>query len=160
MTQKMQPFWYFKKPPAVEKMRNGGFELGDFTYWDTFASTTVVIDTIHSGHYAAKLGYISSVKQTLATPAPQNRIITFSVWIYGHDVLGQHSNAEITIYYSDGSNTVAYFDAPNDAWLEVDLKPYVEVGKTVTGLRIRSWKDLAINLWVDDVSLIDPVEGV
>jgi hypothetical protein len=154
---KIFPFWRLVPPvppPVTERILNGGFEYGDFTYWDLYGTPEIVTDPVHAGTYAAYLGYQQSIKQTLTAPVPQSSIASFSVWIYGEDFMWDHSSAKITIYYDDGSSSTHNFEAPNHSWLQIDLKPYVDSGKNVSAVRIRSWLDYAYKLWVDDVSLI------
>jgi hypothetical protein len=47
---------------------------------------------------------------------------------------------KVTIYirYTDGSETTVtrQFTSEDPPWVEIDLKPYVEMGKTVKGIKI------------------------
>lgn len=153
----MFPFWRLKvipiPCPSGEQIADGGFESGGYVYWN-IPYGEIVTDHPHTGSYCVHLSYQGDMDQTLATPILVECIKSFKCWIFGYDSLGQHSNALVRVTYTDDITTVIYQDALDGSWSEMDILPYLTAGKTVKSIYIKSWRDWAYNLWIDDVSLI------
>jgi hypothetical protein len=138
-----------KKPcPSGEQIVNGGFETGDFTGW-TVIDTPVIRDatwaTPYEGNYCAELadtGVFGGVAQTFLESIPSTCFkdtSVFEVHLRGNREFSppKGSKANIYIVYTDDSETQITWEASGAfVWEAVDLKNYVEAGKTVKGIRI------------------------
>jgi hypothetical protein len=160
MTAKMQPFWWFKAAYVpTERITNGGFETGDTTGWEVggdYGYGYATQDWAHSGLYSCDIRcnidlFDSWIRQTF-TGVEQSKIVSFGLWICG---MNWGHKAQVTIEYSDATSTVVEQETLiNHEWSYMDLLPYVEAGKTVTGIKISHNGHMTDSLYVDDVSLI------
>ena len=155
--------------PSGEQITNGGFETGDLTGWSGDAEIVTSADGVispHSGSYLARSAYNKTryVEQTLGKNVPQSCLTgasVFKFWFAGGyrscGLIGTIARAYIE--YTDGSKTeVSHETIENEdmIWIEIDLKSYVEVGKTINGIRIEIIDNLTGYGWracIDDVSL-------
>jgi hypothetical protein len=137
-----------------ERLVNGKLETGDFTGWTRSGITSIVTSPVHSGTYAARLGYVSHIIQNLAANVKVKDIVSAHVFGYGETVLGQQSNLTVTYYYDDLTSVNVNHDLAHLAWGDIDMLAEMDLTKTLTGIRLRSWRDTATNLWVDDASIM------
>jgi len=157
-----------KKPcPSGEQIVNGGFETGDFTGWTATGDANIIsaFPSPHSGSYCVAItappGASGSISQTLTTPVPTACITetsTFKLWIhsrYGWSPPGGGLFTAI-ITYTDGSQTTVNREITVDetnVWIEWDLKPFLEAGKTIQSIQIIIENHYTTSA-VDDISLI------
>jgi len=131
--------------PSGEQITNGGFETGDFTGW-TQSGFSIVSWGAHSGTYRAWVETLNTpyLSQDLANPVPQACLTVSSVvslWYKGsYDECAELGTiVRARIVYTDDPETVVEHEttlAEHGIWVEIDLKPYVQSGKTVKRLRI------------------------
>jgi len=142
-----------KKPcPSGEQIVNGGFETGDFTGWTVTNPVRVLIYSYspYEGLYYVHMKHQygdpdSSISQDLLNLVPKACLTDssiFNVALLGtYNECGHFGNqAIIRITYSDDTYTDVNWEAPNSGWNVLDLKGYVEAGKTVKNIKI-SFKD-------------------
>jgi hypothetical protein len=66
---------------GVNLLANPGFETGDLSGWTTsYGTRSVAVATTHSGSYSGKVGYGSSIAQTVTGLSP-NTTYTFTSWL-------------------------------------------------------------------------------
>jgi hypothetical protein len=135
----------------AEKIVNGGFETGDLTGW-TAGGAEVSTEEAHSGTYSCWLGMgcNASIEQILASPVFVNEIYSFGLWIYPKT---DGTVPAIYIEYSGGGSTQYIPDCPENTWTYVDLVPYLEAGRAVSGIEIQMLTDVDWDTFVDDISL-------
>jgi hypothetical protein len=145
--------------PTGEQITNGGFETGDFTGWTVVDApyspypprTAEVFDsssgiTPYSGTYYAYFLHSygnppTSISQDLVTACPVSCFgasSVFELYVMGnYSVCGGGNVVNIIITYTDDSTTQVDYAVTSDVnWEHVDLKPYLEVGKTVKSIKI------------------------
>ena len=144
---------------GVEQFVNGGFETGDFTGWTATGDFAVVDYLPYQGTYHARsLVSGATISQTFANPIPVACFAVSSIFrIYlqgGYFLSPAHSDgADIYIVYTDLTETHIHYEVTADfTWEQVNLKPYLEAGKTVKGIRIQSYV-VGNNCDVDGCSL-------
>lgn len=134
--------------PEGEQIQNGEFETGDLTGWTPTGD--LIVDTYlppHSGTYCLRTHYYGgtgSVEQFLIEPVPVSCMgegTEFTMWIrgmYGFCPTGGSIFA-VEIFYTDDTSTYIERETtePEDQiWVQWDLKPYLEPGKTVESIYI------------------------
>ena len=150
--------------PSGEQTTNGGFETGDFTGW-TVGNQKSFPEGAHiysngagEGTYYciihATVPPYTYIEQDFANEVPASCIIDtstfqilircalagFSLWIY--------------LVYTDASETEVIYTTTEDLkWETLNLKPYVEAGKTLKGIRLENCSS-AMDIQCDGVSLI------
>jgi hypothetical protein len=133
------------QPTCYDAIVNGGFESGGFAPgWSVLAANplpVVITDTVHNGHYAARIGAAtmsetitqtaySSFSQILSIPAgAMTATLSFERYRYS----GDSSNAQYAVVL-DAANQARYLfidhsDDPNWIHDQYDLLPYV--GQTI-----------------------------
>jgi hypothetical protein len=147
-TPKMQPFWWFKKPPCPygQQVVNGDFETGDNTGW-----TTGVVDTDHphSGLYAFWVNLYQQLlilRWTDDINVKVSCIETFEFWhwnIY---------DKRVRVHYTDGSTSAILVIPVATDWARFDLLPYLDTDKRVANIAYWGGNKLDL-LHLDDVSL-------
>jgi hypothetical protein len=135
--------------PSGEQIVNGGFETGDFTGWTKTGDFAVYASNFppsYEGTYFARneyyIGKSGVISQNLANEVPvacfgESSIFQIACWGERRPSPPQGAVITIDIIYSDGSETTVQWEAPeNEVWAVVNLKPYLEAGKKVKGIRI------------------------
>lgn len=149
-----------------EQIINGGFETGDKTGWtgDAVIATSADSEVYpHSGSYMAK-GYAWEdryLEQTLQSPVPQGSVTSFDFWYAGayYPCPAQGTIIRARIKYTDLTETVVSHEttqSEDKTWIKIDLKPSVESGKTISGIKIEIVDNNTGEGWracIDDVSL-------
>lgn len=151
-------------PPAgEEQLTNSGFETGDFTGWDHDEYDYAQIGSAYprSGGYACELRGSGWIAQDLENPVPAECLTDSSVlgFYAGNDTVYYFSLTfyfRATLIYDDESTTVVDFEwntIPDQQtpYEYVDLKPYVEAGKTLVAIKIERLASQE-DVWIDDVS--------
>jgi hypothetical protein len=161
-----------KKPcPSGEQIVNGGFETGDTSGWTVLVSSGLVVQQWgehwgyqpYEGNYyygTTFYGDYGTIEQTLLTPVPTSCFGASSV--FNVHVLGTYDscqnvggNVTVSINYSDGTKTDVYWEAEygnEGTWVELDLKPYLATGKTVTKITIDLNTNHQMAVFVDGIS--------
>jgi hypothetical protein len=142
------------KPPVcpasgVQQFLNDHFQTGDFTDW---TQTNFTIDNgtclgfegsiaPYLGSYDASAGAngpANTLEQILITPVPVSCITgasTFSVTYADMGVPCIIATETIRILYTDGTYTDVALPTPLEgSWETVDLRPYLQSGKTIRGV--------------------------
>lgn len=151
-----------KKPcPSGEQITNGGFETGDFTGWSHNLWQYVSSGYPSSGSYACELQAYGWIAQDLANPVLAECLTDSSVlgFYAGNDTVYYFSLTfyfRATLTYDDESTTVVDFEwntIPDQQtpYEFVNLKPYVEAGKTLKSIKIERLASQE-DTWIDDVS--------
>lgn len=127
-----------------EQFTNGGFDTGDFTGW--VATGDWMVDTFGLG-----VGYVAgmsqdtvisgTLEQEFATPIPVacfGDTSVFKVYTYlGYLCVYEVLVWKIEIIYTDDTMTELDISGdPRSSWVEHDLIPILEAGKTIKGIRI------------------------
>ena len=157
--------------PIGEQIVNGDFETGDFTGWtgdyDTDPDTGFVVSDLltppwepYEGSYCVKtFASDKELNQTFASPIPYDcwdEDSVFQLYIKGDISFSPtyYDGVDIYILYDDTSETlVSARVSEYMVWTLINLKSYVEVGKTVVGIRIVSVVPMN-SVWVDACTLI------
>lgn len=154
--------------PSGEQIVNGGFETGDFTGWAVSGTFQVVTDLPYEGTYSAR-----TLRDQSGTIS-QNLLNVVPVKCFGADSIFQlywsgevsvsppgASKIQIVIGYTDGTETTIDLDFPageedpDKPWYyKVDLKPYLETGKTVKSITVTLIGYAATLPYVDAISCI------
>ena len=149
-TPKMQPFWWFKKPPCPsgEQIINGDFEDGE-TGW-TFGSANSNISTAYAHSpthsvfsYSDGTGFYQAISNL---PVACVQSLTF--WAISPHGTG---TMQIKITYTDDTYTLIDY-SHEDSWTQEDVTAQLEAGKTIKEVRFLSSTDNPT--YIDDVSLI------
>jgi len=157
--------------PSGEQITNGGFETGDLTGWtvgSTWAGeppavTSEPVDGVypHSGNYMLWFHHTTGaggyIEQEVSIRVAC--VKKFSLWKCGMCPYSPPAGSQtrITIYYSDGTTTEVIHETSYEydhVWEEIDLRPYLESGKTITKIRIERYD--SFGGWFhcyDDISL-------
>jgi len=134
-----------------ELLTNGNFETGDLSGWQHGGSVGATTDLVHAGSYACEIsGSGSYIGQTF-TGVPKDKIVSFGFW---QRTVGYGQRGIVTIEYNDGTYTVVEADTTGYTWKYVNLLPYVETSKTVTGARFSHNGVASPYYYIDDISLI------
>lgn len=135
-----------------EFIQNGDFEMGTLAYWDSYGAL-IKTDQKHGGSYSCWLGNSCNawIEQTLLTPEPVANVVSFGVWIRPQS---DGTTPAIYIEYVVGGSTQVLPTCPPNTWTYVDLKPYLEAGRTISGIKILMLTDVDWDTYVDDISLI------
>jgi len=150
MTAKMQPFWYFLKPPFAcptgEQIQNRGFEAGSWTPWTHSAEDSYITNMYkRSGSYGAIIGahYVGGgvwsygwIKQVFPTPIRSECFKTFEFWACTPTAIFTYFR--VTIYYSDATETTIDTNVSSFTWLKFDLLGYLDAGKNVSGWKVEA----------------------
>jgi hypothetical protein len=149
--------------PSGEQIVNGGFEKGDFTGWVVSGPASVINYFQHSGLYSARapVNTVVSIEQNLLNNVPSECLkptSIFLLWFLGFYGCVAGTVLRVYIKYTDATQTIVeHTTTPDESgfWIEINLKPYVEAGKTVNSIKIE-WGDPSaegLESFVDDVSL-------
>jgi hypothetical protein len=132
---------------------NGGFETGDFTGWNLAATSTQVgkdKGLVHSGHYGAELGQVSTLgylSQTVPTIAGQTYLL--SLWIDNpNNSIGATPNEFIVQW--EGSTITNIVDLPFSKWINLQ---FVVTAANAGSLLQFGFQDEPAYLGLDDISL-------
>jgi len=145
--------------PIGEQIENGGFETGDFTGWTN--TGFVISDLItppwepYEGSYCIKT-FDSGIElsQTFVSPISYgcwNGGSIFQLYIKGNTSFSPtyYDGVDIHILYDDASETLVDARVSDPyVWKLINLKSYVEVGKTVVGIRIVSVVPVSSVWWM------------
>lgn len=149
--------------PTGEQITNGGFETGDFTGWTATGNIEVTTRNPHTGSYSARNPIeIGTVVQTLTTPVPTVCITatsTFRIYIWSDYEISPPRGGRFTakINYTDATSTTVEREITKgeaEMWVEWDLKPYLEAGKTIESIEIKLDAGFINLMYIDDVSLV------
>jgi len=156
---KMQPFWYFLPPPCPsgEQILDGGFEsVNPFVYW-TRSSINVkqTSYTKHSGIYSCEVPKDEWILQTLTEAILVKCVESFTLW-HQLGFTPYPLLLVVTITYTDNSTTVINVYGTDGYWHELNIKPYLTVGKAIKQILcsypVSNPSGTCVSL--DDVSLI------
>jgi hypothetical protein len=153
----------YRMGPSGERITNGRFETGDFPPWehDVYGYALIGSDYPRSGSYACKLTGSGWISQDLADPVPSEQLVGTSVFGFyaGNDAVYYFSLTfyfRVTLTYTDDSTTTVDFEwntIPDQQfpYQYVNLKPYVEAGKTLKSIKIERLASQE-DVWIDDVT--------
>jgi hypothetical protein len=149
--------------PSGEQILNGGFETGDMTSWTTVSGTPQVVTYQHKdGAYACRTGRNQTcvISQVLGTPVPVSCIIAkFSLWVRSDYSVSPPGGSIFTvkIVYDDATFTTVTHSitvGEADTWIEMNLIPYLDAGKTVVSIQITFNGYVSTLPYIDSVSLV------
>jgi hypothetical protein len=154
--------------PSGEQIVNGGFETGDFTGWTKTGTFEVVTYLPYEGTYSARTARneSGSISQNLLNPVPVACLgvgSVFQLYWSGETQISPPgaSKIKIVIGYTDGTDTTINLDFPageedpDKPWYcKVDLKPYLETGKTVKSITVTLTGYAATLPYVDAISCV------
>jgi hypothetical protein len=137
---------------STDLVKNGGFELGNFSFWTTsgnFSSCSVVNTSpyVHSGSFGARLGPVGSLgylSQTLASVPGQLYLISCSA------LSGGDSPIEFQVLW-DGSVYFDQDDLGTFGWRNIGFLASASTSSTVLQLGFRDDPDF---LGLDDISVL------
>lgn len=150
-------------------VQNGGFETGDFTFWQTGGPFAPVVTTAqaHSGKYSALIGHTakpevngtSFVSQAISIPSRiAKATLQFYYWPGTNDTV-QYAYQEALIRDSSGKTLATVLKVASNArgWKEVvyDLTSYA--GQTITlyfGVHGNGYGPDYVYMYLDDVSVM------
>jgi hypothetical protein len=154
--------------PSVNLIRNGGFETGDFTGWQTGGAFAPVVTTAeaHSGKYSALLGHTtapevngnSHIYQTITIPSTANKVtLNFSYWPGTNDSI-QYAWQEALIQDNSGNLLATAVKVANNArgWKEVIYDLTSHKGQTIRvyfAVHGNGYSPDYIYMYVDDVTV-------
>ncbi|MGB9856098.1 MAG: hypothetical protein ACPLKS_06110 [Caldisericum exile] len=139
-----------------ERIINGGFETGDLSGWEysEYDGASVVSYDKNSGNYSCELAIDGYIKQTFATPIPKSSISTFTLYRKRSWLM---FSLALTLFYSDGSNSVIYIDGTDD-WTQYDALNDV-ANKDLVAIQLIGGAGCGSGtMLVDDVSLVATVK--
>lgn len=144
---------------GVEQFVNGGLESGGLSPgWTGDFSVVNYLPYEGTYHARATFGAYKTMTQNFANPIPVACFVTASIFrIYVQGGTGvsppEDDGVDVYIIYTDLTETHVHFEVTASfTWQVLNLKPYLEAGKTVKGIRIESF--IAQNLCdVDSCSL-------
>ena len=156
--------------PSGEQIVNGGFETGDFTGWtplnlDTTGGEVLSVNpyegTYHFRLYDLPVGSPHpSIAQDFKKPVPSECLTdtsTFQLALKSFTDFSPPNGGWVDIYLVYTDSTETHIHIENVATYTVyDLKPYVEEGKTLKGIRLENTapKGTSFYMDIDAVSLI------
>jgi len=150
---------------AVEKITNGGFELGDLTGWthNEAPNHAIIIDEpgdIYEGDYCLNLnnvsaGYGSWISQDLSgSVINTDDISTFRIamWFFS-GIVPNDAVLDVTLTYSDLSTSVEHL-IPTTSWVLQNINTMS--GKILTGIKIQlvDIDQLGQVFYIDGISLM------
>jgi hypothetical protein len=155
--------------PSGEQITHGGFEPGNFTGWTTsnvgsgkgeVLSVNPYEGTYHCRLYDQSYGEpTTSIAQDFKNQIPFECLTVTSVFqvaLMGRPGFSPPVGGWVDIYlvYTDATETYIHIHGPV-TWSVYDLKPYVESGKTLKGIRFEL-VPIGTSFWIDidGVSLV------
>jgi len=137
----------FQNP--VEKLVNGGFEMGNFSGWETMGSGQVINTDKHSGVYCAEYGpYPGFQLMQQVGGIIKEDIMSFGVW---HKELDAEGKTSVLIEYMDNYST-SFFLPYSASWAYKDLLPYIQASRPIRRVGFSHYGYLTVR--IDDASLI------
>lgn len=150
-----------------EQITNGGFETGDFTGWTVTKGSNMIavqkkddywsfIDAYEGTYYCGSKtnGDYGTIEQVLAEEVPVESVSKFEIHVLGGYDYSPPSGGKVTveIVYTDDTTTSVSWEATNEnknTWQTLDLKTYLESGKTIKKLIIKINHDSVTYAMVD-----------
>lgn len=141
---------------SSEEIINGGFEDGElWTEWEHYY-TSMYEGGHNSSEYCAFIAedpdysYYGWINQTLSTSVIVSSIESFTWW-YKVDVEDYYN---ITIGYSDSSNSSDIEYATSLTWTQIDYTVNITLGKSITSIQFAMCGNTTHGVYIDDVSLM------
>ena len=131
---------------GIEQISNGTFEIGNLSGW-SYQNFVALWNAGHYGTYSARGNGVSILHQTLNVLA--SGILTFGFWYKN----SANANLEVTIEYSDSTQTQENFNGYYANWTYINLLPYFTPSKIISGLRFEC-QTSSRYYYIDDVTLI------